>query len=181
MLWVRNQVYEDGRTTPRLDPERLRLTYAVYSAVIGAMRSGAIPLASTLPDKLEIFGRTTTPVEMKPVRDPGSPLPVSRELEIDFANSIVLQDPIVRQLDVDAPYEVVPVARHQDYRWSPNRSLLAFSQVGVDAAGANAIVYVSYQCSRDCGAGGYVVLERRAGGWRVDRVIHAWKVSGARQ
>jgi hypothetical protein len=181
ITWVRNQVYEDSRTTPRLDPDRLRATYAVYSAVIGAMRSGAIPLQAALPASLEIFGRTVVPVEMTPFREPGSSLPVSRDLQTDFANGSVLQDPIVRQFAIDGPYEVVPVARHQDYRGSPTRSLLAFSQVGVDPAAASAIVYFSYQCSRDCGTGGYVVLLNRGDGWRVDRVIDAWKVSRTRE
>jgi hypothetical protein len=181
ITWVRNQVYEDARTTPRLDPDRLRVSYAVYAAVIGAMRSGAIPLEAALPARLAIFGRTVAPVDMKPFREPASPLPVSRDLQADFANGNVLQDPIVRRFDIDGPYEVVPVAGHQDYRGSPNRSLLAFSQVGVDRAAASAIVYFSYQCSRDCGTGGYVVLLNRGDGWRVDRVIDAWKVSRARK
>jgi hypothetical protein len=179
ITWVRNQVYEDARTAPRLEADRMNVTYAVYSAVIRGLESREIAIGQPLPDSLGILGRTAVPVDHEPYREPGSPLPISRELQIDFANSIVLQDPLLPKFDIQFPYQIVPVPRSQQYRSSPARPLLAFSQVGVDPAATNAIVYFSYQCSYDCGTGGYVVLEKRTGGWRIVRVIDAWKVKGA--
>jgi hypothetical protein len=41
------------------------------------------------------------------------------------------------------------------------------------------IVYFSCQCSPNCGTGGYGVLEKRSGEWRIVRVIDAWKIERA--
>ena len=42
ITWVRNQVYEDARTAPRLEADRQNITYAIYSAVIRGLKSGEI-------------------------------------------------------------------------------------------------------------------------------------------
>ena len=181
ITWVRNQVYEDARTASRLEADRLSITYAVYSAVIRGLNSRKIGTPRAMPEDLAILGRTAVPVDQKPYREPGSPLPISRELQTDFSNSIALQDPVLPKFGGGFSYRIVPVPRLQEYRSSNDRALLTFSQVGVDRAGTNAIVYFSYQCSGDCGVGGYVVLEKRAGEWRIAQVIDAWKVPAERK
>jgi len=52
--------------------------------------------------------------------------------------------------------------------------LLTFSRVGFSADGAQALFYVSGNCGGLCGAGYYVVMERRNGHWIIEKEINVW-------
>ena len=54
---------------------------------------------------------------------------------------------------------------YKKYPKSPG--LLAFSRVGLNQEGNQALVYVNLSCGSLCGEGTWILLEKKAGGWAV--------------
>jgi len=55
-----------------------------------------------------------------------------------------------------------------------SQGVLTFSGVGFSADGTQAFFYFSNICERLCGAGDYVIMEKRDGRWVIEKQIEMW-------
>jgi len=89
-----------------------------------------------------------------------------------------------RQLDIPVTYVLVDqseINRALELGWSqfdekyPGSSgVLHFSEVAFDFELRQALVEVSHTCGGECGAGGYVLLKKVDGIWKLDKQIRTW-------
>jgi hypothetical protein len=59
-------------------------------------------------------------------------------------------------------------------RFPGSSGIMTFSRVGFSEDGTQALFYVSNQCGGLCGAGMYVVMEKRNGSWSIEKEIEMW-------
>jgi len=91
---------------------------------------------------------------------------------------------LLREFDIPATYVLVDRSESNrlfDGGWSqfhekyPGSSgVLDFSEVAFDFEQRQALVRVSRNCGGECGAGGFVLLKKVDGVWRLDKQIRTW-------
>jgi hypothetical protein len=55
-------------------------------------------------------------------------------------------------------------------RFGQTARIIQFSAAGVNAAGTEALLYISELCGPGCGAGHFVLFRRAEGKWRIERI-----------
>jgi hypothetical protein len=102
-----------------------------------------------------------------------------------FRKANAQQASLRRSFDHGIDYELVDSAQLDSifksgdwpayYKQFPgSQGILALSRVGFSADGTQSLFYVTNRCGGLCGAGFYVVMEKRDGGWAIVKEIETW-------
>lgn len=59
-------------------------------------------------------------------------------------------------------------------KYPESSEYMRFSRVGFNRTGTQALIYVIHGCGGLCGSGGYVLLAKQDGIWRIQKWMNAW-------
>jgi hypothetical protein len=60
------------------------------------------------------------------------------------------------------------------YKHQGASGIVAWSRVGFNADGTQALFYEGYRCGELCGSGRYVVMQKKNGSWTIGTAIVVW-------
>ncbi len=174
--------------------------YEVLTACIDATLTGKERVGKGIT-KVAIFDTTKSGDDDLPRDENGRSIPWEKTAEslrkresalqqsaLDAFRKVNAQQAFLRRsLHPSIDYELVtsaqlePIFCHHCGFWPAyykqfpgSQGLLTFSGVGFSADGTQAFFYFSNRCEGLCGTGDYVIMEKRAGRWVIQKEINMW-------
>jgi hypothetical protein len=151
----------------------------IYSTVINSLSD------ITASRLLVIVSSTITPFDieylLKDYNQQQPPNLLAQTLN-DYRRKVQQNHDISLPLDLKNPFEVLSREEHEQIfkdgcsgwcefykKYPDNAATIALSRIGFNRQGTQALVFMSYGCGGLCGYGGFIMLEKQQGAWRVQK------------